>query len=141
MQTTNKSKYPNTYYRVSLKAIIRNKKGEVLVVKEKGSKWSLPGGGIDHDESFEDGLKREMYEEAKITQPFLANIVGVDAFFRLKNQDYLMWVVCELTFDKPLLYGVGEDADEVAFMDPALFKNSKFLSEQLLYKWCTGKSA
>lgn len=141
MQATNISKYPNTYYRVSLKAIIRNKKGEVLVVKEKGSKWSLPGGGIDHNESFEAGLKREIYEEAKITQPFLANIVGVDAFFRLKNQDYLMWVICELAFDEPLLYGVGEDADEVAFMDPTVFKNSEFLSEQLVYKWCTGKSA
>lgn len=141
MQQQNISKYPNTYYRVSLKAIIRNKKGEVLVVKEKGSKWSLPGGGIDHEENFEDGLRREMYEEVKIAQPFSANIIGVDAFFLPHKEAYLMWIVSELTFNEPLLYGVGEDADAVAFMNPALFKNSEFLSEQLVYKWCVRKSA
>lgn len=141
MRITNISKYPNTYYRVSLKAIIRNEKGEVLAVKEKGSRWSLPGGGMDHEEDFDTALKREIYEEAKIAQPFSANIVGVDAFFRQKNEDYLMWVVCELTFDEPLLCGIGDDADEVAFIDPASFKNSEFMGEQLVYKWCVEKSA
>ncbi len=38
---TTKGKYPNTFYRVSLKAIIRDDRGYVLRVKEAGSSaWS-----------------------------------------------------------------------------------------------------
>jgi 8-oxo-dGTP pyrophosphatase MutT (NUDIX family) len=59
-------KYQTTFYRVSLKAINCNSNGEVLVVKENGSAWSLPGGGIDHEETIHGALKRELYEEALI---------------------------------------------------------------------------
>jgi len=56
--------YPSTFYRVSLKAIIRNEKGEVLVNKEQGrTSWGLPGGGWDHGESQLDCMKRELKEE------------------------------------------------------------------------------
>lgn len=65
----------------------------------------------------------------------------MDAFFLPHKEAYLMWIVSELTFAGPLLYGVGSDADEVAFIDPKSFKNSEFLSEQLVYKWCVEKSA
>lgn len=132
----NISKYPNTFYRVSLKAIIRNEKGHVLLVKENGSKWSLPGGGMDHEEPFEKALAREIYEEALITQPFSAKVLGVDSFFAPTKEAYLLWVVCELTFQEPVLYGVGEDASEADFVDPAQFEGSPNLSEQLVYKWC-----
>ena len=36
-------KYPNTFYRASIKAVIRNEADEVLVVKEHQDKWELPG--------------------------------------------------------------------------------------------------
>ena len=39
-------------YRVSLKSVIFNDHGEVLVVKESGRDWwDIPGGGMDHGES------------------------------------------------------------------------------------------
>lgn len=41
-------RYPNTFYRVSIKALIKNDKGEILVVKEHQDKWEPPGGGLDH---------------------------------------------------------------------------------------------
>lgn len=63
-------KYPNTFYRVSVKALIRNEAGEVLVVKEHQEKWELPGGGLDHGESIHDGLKRELSEELGIENDF-----------------------------------------------------------------------
>lgn len=40
--------YPTTFYRVSVKALIKNDKNEILVVKESQDFWSLPGGGLDH---------------------------------------------------------------------------------------------
>ena len=51
-------------YRISIKALIYNDAGQILVVKEDGRPlWDLPGGGMDYGETFESALKRELYEE------------------------------------------------------------------------------
>lgn len=42
--------YPNAFYRVSVKALIKDDSGNILVVKENQDTWSLPGGGLDHGE-------------------------------------------------------------------------------------------
>jgi ADP-ribose pyrophosphatase YjhB (NUDIX family) len=54
---------PECCYRVSVKALIRDSEGRVLVVKEDDDYWDLPGGGTDHDEDLEVSLKREIREE------------------------------------------------------------------------------
>ena len=54
-------------YRISLKGLIRNDAGEVLVVKEAGRDWwDLPGGGMDHGEDIKFALAREMKEEVNM---------------------------------------------------------------------------
>ena len=54
-------------YRVSIKALIYNDAGQILVVKEDGRPlWDLPGGGMDYGETFESALKRELYEEGNL---------------------------------------------------------------------------
>lgn len=51
-------------YRISLKALIYNEVGQILVVKEiDRTYWDLPGGGMDFGETIESSLKRELYEE------------------------------------------------------------------------------
>lgn len=127
-------KYPDAFYRVSLKAIIRNDAGEVLVVKENGSKWTLPGGGMDHGETTHDALKRELFEEALITSDFKAKLINTASLYLEKREAWLLWLVYEVEIDR-LEYGVGADADEVAFINPELFKNSEHRSEQLVYKF------
>jgi len=139
--TIPKGIYPNTFYRVSIKAIIRNKKGEVLLVKEGSDSWSLPGGGMDHGEPFEEALAREMYEEASIEQPFTVTLRGIDSFYFELRTAWLMWIVCELTFSEKLIYGRGVDADDVAFIDPSTLKDSQYRSERLVYKWCVDQNA
>lgn len=50
-------------YRVATKAIIVHD-DKVLLVKEiPDTWWDFPGGGIDHGETVEDGLVRELQEE------------------------------------------------------------------------------
>lgn len=135
-----KGNYPNTFYRVSLKAIIRNKVGEVLVAREGVDIWNLVGGGIDHEETDAEALRRELYEEALITAPFEAQLIGVDTRFLESRQAYLMWIVYELTFAEEPSFGVGADTSEVAYMDPRQFRGSAHLTERQVYKWCVDHS-
>ncbi|MNH11683.1 RNA pyrophosphohydrolase [compost metagenome] len=132
-------KYPDAFYRVSLKAIIRNEDGEVLVVKENGSKWTLPGGGMDHGETTHEALKRELYEEALITSHFRERLVNTCSLYLEKREAWLLWLVYEVEIDD-LEYGVGADADEVAFINPELLKDSPYRSEQLVYSFATSKT-
>ena len=127
-------KYPNTFYRVSLKAIIRNENGEVLVVKEKGSQWTLPGGGIDHGESIHDALKRELYEEVLIDSPFTEQLIDSESMYVETKEAWLLWLVFIVKVEN-LKYGLGQDADEVAFINPDQFKDSTYRSEQLVYQF------
>jgi 8-oxo-dGTP pyrophosphatase MutT (NUDIX family) len=127
-------KYPTTFYRVSLKALIRNDKGEILVVKENGSQWSLPGGGIDHEETIHEALKREMYEEALIEADFTETLLDTAILYLESKEVWLLWLVYKIDIDD-FIYGIGQDADEVAFMNPEIFKDSTYQSEQLVYKF------
>lgn len=54
---------PSPYYRVSLKAIVRNEAGEILVVQKTDGTWELPGGGWEHGESMQHCIRRELMEE------------------------------------------------------------------------------
>lgn len=55
-------------YRVSVKSLIIHK-SKILLVKEWDDEWwSFPGGGIEHGESIQDALYREIHEELGISQ-------------------------------------------------------------------------
>lgn len=59
-----KFELPNGYYRVSIKGLILDEtRKKFAVILEDNGLWELPGGGIDHGESPEDCLKREIKEE------------------------------------------------------------------------------
>lgn len=55
-------------FQVGIKALIRNDKGEILMVhipewNGNPAHWDLPGGRIDTGETFEETLNRELLEE------------------------------------------------------------------------------
>lgn len=55
-------------YRISIKALIFNEtKDKVLLCQGQNGKWKLPGGGIEHGESVEECLRREIHEEMGLT--------------------------------------------------------------------------
>lgn len=60
----NPAQLPSTFYRVTAKALIFDDQHRLLVVGRHGNGvWQTPGGGWEHNESFEDCLKREVQEE------------------------------------------------------------------------------
>ena len=129
------SQYPNTFYRVSLKAVIRNDLGHVLVNKEyDDNNWSLPGGGWDHGETEYQALARELYEEVGYTGEFTSSPLATNVFWIESKQAWLLWVVYDVVTENQN-FDVGEDSSEIAFIDPAsLAKDSNSASEQWIRK-------
>jgi ADP-ribose pyrophosphatase YjhB (NUDIX family) len=46
--------------------VVINKKGEILIISQHGTTWSLPKGHIDEGETDIEASKREIYEESGI---------------------------------------------------------------------------
>jgi len=55
----------NTFYRVSVKAIILDSNQRLLVFKDKAGDWEVPGGGWEHGETLQGCLIRELQEEVQ----------------------------------------------------------------------------
>jgi len=84
---------PECCYRVSVKALIYDDQGRILLVKEGNDKWDLPGGGTDHGESLEDSLKRELQEEIGLDVEIgeLHDIVK----FQSRSGIHALWMIYE----------------------------------------------
>lgn len=124
-------------YRISIKGLIRNNKGEVLVVKESGRDWwDLPGGGMDHAEDIHAAIARELNEEVNLEGNFTHKVIEVEDPAYLSEHDF--WQL-RLVFEvKPenMQFSPGDDGDEVGFMNPKSFKGSALKAERLIYKYC-----
>ncbi len=119
-------KYPNTFYRVSIKGIIRNDSGEILVVKEHQDAWELPGGGLDHAESEYDCLKRELHEELGIKNDFTI------AFREIKTQYMPSRPDKELDFWKMSLYFDVTIIGDLVWKPSADITEASFMPESVL---------
>lgn len=128
--------YNDSLYRVSFKCLVRNNQGEVMVVKEKNrSSWDLPGGGIDYGETVQASIQRELKEEINYQGNFTYEVLAIDDPFKLQTRDvWQIKVILNVQLDS-MEIGVGDDADEVAFIDPGIFKNSEHGPEQQIYRY------
>jgi ADP-ribose pyrophosphatase YjhB (NUDIX family) len=123
-------------YRISIKSLVRNEKGEILVVKEAGrTYWDLPGGGMDHSEDIKTAIAREMKEETNLEGDFEYKIIAVDDPAYLSLHDF--WQV-RLIFElqpENMAFSRGEDGDEVAFIHPDSLKDSTNEVERRIYTY------
>ncbi len=126
-------------FRVSIKAVIRNEKGELLVVKENNrEEWELPGGGMDHGETFEEAMKRELFEEISYDGNLTMNIAGVNEAKILESRAQETWqmhliydVQTEHTDFKP-----GVDAEALKFVGREELESSSDSYAKLVYTYC-----
>jgi len=120
-------KYPNTFYRVSVKALIKNGSGEVLVVKEhQGNKWELPGGGLDHGEGIHDCLKRELREELNITNNFTESFNKAETQYMPSRPDK------ELDFWKISMYFDVTIIDDFIVKPTGELTDARFMPDTVL---------
>lgn len=123
-------------YRISMKALIRNKKGEVLVVKEAGRDWwDLPGGGMDHGEDIKSAIARELREEVSLSGDFTYRVISVDDPMHLVNADVLQVRLIFEVFPENLPSMSGPEADSIAYMQPERLKSSDNMIERRVYEY------
>jgi ADP-ribose pyrophosphatase YjhB (NUDIX family) len=123
-------------YRISIKCLIRNAHGDVLVVKESGRTWwDVPGGGMDHGEDIETAITCELEEEIKFSGAFTFRVIDVDDPVHLPNANVLqVRIIFEITTDS-MNFEIGEDADEIAFIAPDKLKRSDNPIERKAYDY------
>lgn len=113
------SKYPSTFYRVTLKAVIRDDEGRVLVVKEHDSDaWNLPGGGWDHGETEREALARELYEEVGYEGDFHYRFFKTGVFWLKSKQAWMLWIVYDVKTEN-MIFSPGVDCSEISFVHVA----------------------
>jgi mutator protein MutT len=137
------SKFPSTVYRVSVKAVIKNGDGKVFVVKEQHEgaspkpeyhRWELPGGGIDHGETVEEALKRELKEEVGVSGVKLKmKLLGHNIRYVELVPTYKLDIFYLVEVDNNFSPIVGEDVKEIAWKDPDEFRDSEHEDERLIY--------
>lgn len=134
----NSDRQTDYLYRISLKCLIRNQKGEVLTVKEIGRDyWDLPGGGMDHGEDIRGAIAREMKEEVNLYGDFAYRIIAVEEPGYLRPHNF--WQI-RLIFEveaENMQFSPGDDGDEVTFVDPLVFKDSAQVMEQRIFVYST----
>ncbi|HEX7483591.1 MAG TPA: NUDIX hydrolase [Candidatus Saccharimonadales bacterium] len=126
----------DSLYRVSLKCLIRNDDGDLLLVKEAGRDfWDLPGGGMDHGENIDAAIARELLEEVGYLGDFTYKVVGLDEPIQLLSREvWQLRIILDVT-PKEMNFSVGIDADEIQFMKPAVFKNAEQVQERKIYEY------
>ena len=60
------------YYRVSVKGIVIDDDGRILLSKESNGMWEMMGGGLDHGEDPIACLKREIFEETGLEVTYIS---------------------------------------------------------------------
>lgn len=126
----------DSLFRISLKAYIENDKGEVLVVKEQGrDRFDMPGGGLEYDEDFGSALRRELQEEVGYKGKFSYEVAGAEKPHLLLRGIWQVRVIFRVV-PETYEFTLGEDGDEMKFVDPNEFEKSDSGAERLVcYYW------
>lgn len=125
-------------YRISIKAVVFNDKGEVLVVKESDRDWwDLPGGGMDHGEDFKTAIARELKEEVNMIDDFQFRIVEVENPAYLAELNFWQMRMIFAVIPENMSFSPGEDGDEVAFYPPSHFEKSDSKTERRVHEYST----
>lgn len=133
---THSSRPTDYLYRISIKCLIRDDQGKILVVKEAGRNWwDLPGGGMDHGESIQSAIAREMKEEVNLSGEFTYRTIDVDEPAYLEAHNFWQLRLIFEVYPKNLEFSVGQDADEIAVVDPIVFENSEIETERRIFRY------
>ncbi|HYH75612.1 MAG TPA: NUDIX hydrolase [Candidatus Saccharimonadales bacterium] len=111
-------------YRISVKAIIKDAAGSVLLGREKDGTWELPGGGLEHGESAPAALSREIAEETGFTVDWISE--QPVAFWTINKEvgsptlKWFAFVAYEAKVSGQFApsFGANDEVEEVRYVSP-----------------------
>ena len=125
------------YYRISIKGIVIDDDGRVLLTREDNGAWEMLGGGLDHGEDPIDGLKREIREETGLTVTSVSDAPKYFIAWRKENGAYAANVVYEIKL-AGLDFTPSEECQELRFFSPEeMTQVTLFANVQKLYELLT----
>lgn len=128
--------YPSTIYRVVAKALITNQDNKILVVKEGQDFWSLPGGGLEHGESAQDCIKREIQEEIGLTDIHVGEIIYSTNVYLDQKDIWMTWIVYRADSGSST-FTLGDGVTDAKYIDIEEIKDSTHLLEKLIVETVT----
>lgn len=123
-----------SYYRVSVKGIVIDDEGRILLSLEDNGKWEMLGGGLDHDEDPVVCLRREITEETGLTVTYVSPTPKYFVTCRRENADtYIANVIYEIKL-RDLDFIPSDECQELRFFTPDEMKQVKLFPnvQQLL---------
>lgn len=134
----NLSKLPSPFYRVSVKAIILDDQNRLLIGRgeEDSEGWEVPGGGLEHNESLEECLRREVEEELGVQ---VTEIGKVGFIYRGRSvRGWIILRIAVLVKLKNYNFEYGDMA-EAMFVTKNELSNIQFAADEGTIKNCTDK--
>lgn len=103
------------YYRVSVKGIVVDEDGRILLAREENGMWEMLGGGLDHNEDPITGLKREILEETGL---IVTSVSETPKYFitaqRLGYDTYIANVIYQIEMEN-LEFIPSDECQELRF--------------------------
>lgn len=88
------------YYRISIKGIVIDDDGRILLSREENGMWEMLGGGLDHEEDHTTCLKREIHEETGLVVTYISPSPKYFVTCKRRNKDsYIANVIYEIKLE------------------------------------------
>lgn len=71
-----------------------NSQHEMLIIQLPDGRWQLPGGKLHHQETWSDGIRREIAEETNINDVNIVRVLFVDNWHTASNDYYRTYFLC-----------------------------------------------
>lgn len=113
-------------FKVNHNAIIQNNSGEILVLQTDG-KWKLPGGRLEENETWLEGLRREIKEETGIENFTIEKILNVD--LSDSGNTYIVTFLCKIE-DNPEIK-LSDEHQKYAWVGEKEVKGYQFWHERI----------
>ncbi len=130
MNYTDENGLVSPFYRVALRAVIRDEKQRVLVLKNYKGTYELPGGGWEHQESYEECLEREISEELGVDVASIGEPVFIYRGRSLRWGHPMLRIVVPVTL-KSRKFRLGHDMRDSEFVSSEKFASLDWSHEDL----------
>lgn len=129
--------------RIRVAGILLNEKNELLLVnhqKNGKSYWLLPGGGVEHGESFHEALSREFMEELSLKIDSVGDLFLVHDTLYPNNKRHIVNLYFAVQTKKSSVMKVNPDGvlAEASFVSMKTFKKLIFypnIKKEIIIEW------